>query len=175
VLEQPVAVDDLEFREFFISQYGPLCWLGYVLTGSRSEAEELAQEALVRTYGRWRLVRKPENPALYARKVLVNRHRSLVRRALVEARHRAATRTQEGYLPDFGEDAMAVWAAVRRLPARQRLVLALRYHEDLPEAEVARILQLPLGTVKTLARRGLGRLRRELGPVRVADDLKEPR
>jgi RNA polymerase sigma-70 factor (sigma-E family) len=170
-----MAVDDLEFGEFFISQYGRLCWLGYLLTGSRSEAEELAQEALVRTYGRWRLVRKPENPALYARKVLVNRHRSLVRRALVEARHRAATRTQEGYLPDFGEDAMAVWAAVRRLPARQRLVLALRYHEDLPEAEVARILRLPLGTVKTLARRGLGRLRRELGPVRVADDLMEPR
>jgi RNA polymerase sigma factor (sigma-70 family) len=121
------------------------------------------------------MVRKPENPALYARKVLVNRHRSLVRRALVEARHRAATWTKEGYVPDFGEDTMTVWAAVRRLPARQRLVLALRYHADLPEAEVARILGMPLGTVKTLARRGPGRLRGELGPVRVAEELKEPR
>jgi RNA polymerase sigma-70 factor (sigma-E family) len=170
-----VAVDDLEFRELFTGQYGPLCWLGFLLTGSRSEAEELAQEALFRTYRRWTLVGRPKNPALYARKVLVNRHRSLVRRALVEARHRAATWTRESYVPDFGEDAMAVWAAVRRLPARQRLVLALRYHEDLPEAEVARILQLPPGTVKTLARRGLARLRSELGAVRVADELREPR
>ena len=45
---------------------------------------------------------------------------------------------------------MVVWAAVGRLPARQRAVLALRYHEDLTEVEVARLLGLPLGTVKTL-------------------------
>ena len=53
--------------------------------------------------------------------------------------------------------------AVRCLPARQRAVLVLRYHEDLPEAEVARLLGLPLGTVKSLAHRGLARLRAELG------------
>jgi RNA polymerase sigma factor (sigma-70 family) len=57
-----------------------------------------------------------------------------------------------------------LWSAVRRLPARQRAVLVLRYHEDLPEAEVARLLGLPLGTVKSLAHRGLARLRGELGP-----------
>jgi DNA-directed RNA polymerase specialized sigma24 family protein len=43
-----VAVDDLEFREFFASQYARLCWLGYLLSGDRAEAEELAQDALVR-------------------------------------------------------------------------------------------------------------------------------
>jgi RNA polymerase sigma factor (sigma-70 family) len=57
-----------------------------------------------------------------------------------------------------------VWAAVARLPVRQRLVLALRYHEDLTEAQVARLLGLPLGTVKTLASRGVARLRAELAP-----------
>ena len=56
-----------------------------------------------------------------------------------------------------------LWAAVRRLPTRQRAVLVLRYYEDLPEAEVARLLGLPLGTVKSLAHRGLARLRGELG------------
>jgi RNA polymerase sigma factor (sigma-70 family) len=56
-----------------------------------------------------------------------------------------------------------LWSAVRRLPPRQRAVLVLRYHEDLPEAEVARLLGLPLGTVKSLAHRGLARLRDELG------------
>jgi RNA polymerase sigma-70 factor (sigma-E family) len=159
-----MAVDDREFQEFFACQYGPLCWLGYLLTGNRTDAEELAQDALVRTYGRWTRVRKPDDPAAYARRVLVNRHRSLLRRALVEARHRALTSSREAYLPEFGEDAMAVWAAARKLPRRQQLVLALRYHEDLPEAQVARLLRLPLGTVKSLARRGLARLRAELGP-----------
>jgi RNA polymerase sigma factor (sigma-70 family) len=56
-----------------------------------------------------------------------------------------------------------LWSAVRCLPARQRAVLVLRYHQDLPEAEVARLLGLPVGTVKSLAHRGLARLRGELG------------
>ena len=69
---------------------------------------------------------------------------------------------------------MVVWAAVGRLPARQRAVLALRYHEDLTEVEVARLLGLPLGTVKTLARRGRDRLRAELASG-APDGVKEPR
>jgi RNA polymerase sigma factor (sigma-70 family) len=55
-----------------------------------------------------------------------------------------------------------LWAATRRLPLRQRAVLVLRYYEDLSEAEIARVLGIPAGTVKTLARRGLARLRRGL-------------
>ena len=110
----------------------------------------------MRTYHRWAQVRRPNDPGAYARKVLVNRHRSRLRRVLLEARYLRRSPDQPAYLPDFGEDAMVVWAAVGRLPARQRAVLALRYHEDLTEVEVARLLGLPLGTVKTLARRGLG-------------------
>ena len=58
---------------------------------------------------------------------------------------------------------MVLWQAVQVLPPRQRAVLVLRFHEDLPEAEVARLLGLPLGTVKSLAHRGLARLRDRLG------------
>ena len=57
-----MAVDETEFSEFFASQYGPLCWLGLLLTGDRAEGEELAQEALVRTWWRWKLVRRPRRP-----------------------------------------------------------------------------------------------------------------
>ena len=126
---------DLQFREFFAAEYGRLRGLGYLLTSDWGQAEELAQDALVRTYRAWPRVRGHERPGAYARKVLVNRHRSLLRRAKVEARHLAG----------------------------RRVVLVLRYHEDLPEAEVARLLGLPLGTVKSLAHRGLARLRGELG------------
>ena len=55
-----MAIDEVEFSEFFASQYAPLCWLGYLLTGSRAEAEELAQDALVRTWWRWKLVHRPD-------------------------------------------------------------------------------------------------------------------
>ena len=163
-----MPADDLEFRTFFSAHFGALCWLGYLLTGDRSQAEELAQEAMVRTLGRWR-VRRPDDPVAYARRVLINRHRSVGRRALLELRHTERLRREQRPAPGLGEDAVIVWAAMRRLPERQRLVLALRYHEDLSEAEVARLLRLPLGTVKTLARRGLARLRGELGPA--ADDF----
>jgi RNA polymerase sigma-70 factor (sigma-E family) len=153
-----------EFREFFAGQYGRLYWLGYLLTGDRAQAEDLAQEALVRAWWTWARVRTLDRPEAYVRKVLVNRHRSLLRRALLEARHARRTRPEEGYLPAGGEDGLVLWAAVRRLSPRQRAVLVLRYHEDLSEAEVARLLRVPLGTVKTLARRGLARLRAELAP-----------
>jgi DNA-directed RNA polymerase specialized sigma24 family protein len=107
-----VAVDDLEFREFFASQYARLCWLGLLLTGDRAEAEELAQDALVRTYNRWARVRRPNDPAAYARRVLVNRHRSRLRRAPLEARYLRRSPDQRAYPPDFGEDAMVVWTAL---------------------------------------------------------------
>ena len=152
-----------EFREFFAAEYGRLRGLGFLLTGDWAEAEELAQDALVRTWWAWSRGRRHERPAAYARKVLVNRHRSLLRRAVLETRHARGSRAEEACPDDLGTDGLVLWAAVRRLPARQRAVLVLRYHEDLPEAEVARLLGLPLGTVKSLAHRGLARLRAELG------------
>jgi DNA-directed RNA polymerase specialized sigma24 family protein len=72
-----------EFREFFAAEYGRLRGLGFLLTGDWAQAEELAQDALVRTYRAWPRVRRHERPGAYARKVLVNRHRSLLRRAAV--------------------------------------------------------------------------------------------
>jgi RNA polymerase sigma-70 factor (sigma-E family) len=157
-----LAVDDAAFREFFAGEYSRLCWLGFLLIGSRAEGEELAQEALVRIWWRWRLGRRPADPARYARRVLVNRQRSLLRRAAVEARSLARIRPVE--VPPAGtERAMVLWEAVQALPPRQRAVLVLRYREDLPEAEVARLLGVPVGTVKSASHRALARLRQRLG------------
>jgi RNA polymerase sigma-70 factor (sigma-E family) len=158
-----LAVDDAEFREFFASEYSRLCWLGFLLTGSGAEGEELAQEALVRIWWRWRLGRRPADPASYARRVLVNRRRSLLRRAAVEARSLGRARPENVVLPAESERAMVLWEAVRTLPPRQRAVLVLRYQEDLTEVEVARLLGLPVGTVKSASHRALARLRERLG------------
>jgi RNA polymerase sigma-70 factor (sigma-E family) len=156
-----VGVEDRQFPEFFTSQYGRLRRLGFLLTGDWAQAEDLAQESLVRVYWRWSLVRRQAHPEAYARKVLVNRHRSLLRRLRLEARHARQTRV-EAADPGQRDELLTVRAAIRRLPARQRAVLILRYHEDLSEREVARLLRIPVGTVKSSANRALTRLRRDL-------------
>ncbi len=160
-----------EFREFFAAEYGRLRGLGYLLTGDWAEAEELAQDALVRTYHAWGRVRRHDRPGAYARKVLVNRHRSLLRRAGVEARHLLASRAEDRHEPDFGGDDLVLWQALQRLPARQRAAIVLRYYLDLPEAEVARLLGVPPGTVKSWTHRGLARLRDRLGPTYASERL----
>ena len=168
--------EDSQFSEFFASQYGGLRRLGFLLTGDWSQGEELAQDALVRVYWRWALVRRQEHPEAYARKVLINRHRSWLRRLRLEVRHAGQV---WGESVDAGqrEELLVVWAAIRRLPTRQRAVVVLRYHEDLPELEVARLLKMPVGTVKSTANRALARLRRDLAGRLVdhADTRKEPR
>jgi hypothetical protein len=118
---------------------------------------------MVRTFWRWRFVRGHDRPEDYARKVLVNRHRSLLRRAVVRTRHAAGGRCAAGRRrrPDrcagvVGGDPAAAGPAAA--------VVVLRFQEDLSEAEVARLLQLPLGAVKSTSRRALARLREQLGP-----------
>jgi RNA polymerase sigma-70 factor (sigma-E family) len=160
-----MAGDDREFLDFFADEFWSLRRLGFLLTGDWGEAEELAQEAMVRTFAAWSRVRRYQQRAAYARKVLLNRHRSLLRRAVVEARHALVSRPQAEthHEPDFSGDDLLLWQALRRLPARQRAALVLRYYLDLSEAEVARQLGVPAGTVKSLVHRGLVRLRDRLG------------
>jgi RNA polymerase sigma-70 factor (sigma-E family) len=166
-----MAGDDREFLDFFADQFWSLRRLGFLLTGDWDQAEELAQEAMARTFVAWSRVRGYDRPAAYARKVLVNRHRSLLRRAVVEARHALTSRPQEWQEPDFGGDDLVLWQALQHLPARQRTAIVLRYYLDLPEAEVARLLGVPVGTVKSLVHRGLARLRDRLGAAYAAERL----
>jgi RNA polymerase sigma-70 factor (sigma-E family) len=166
-----MAGDDPDFLEFFAGEFWPLRRVGFLLTGDWDQAEELAQEAMARTYAVWPRVRGYDRPAAYARKVLLNRHRSLLRRAVVEARHLVASRPDDRHQPDFGGDDLVLWQALRRLPARQREAIVLRYYLDLPEAEVARLLKVPPGTVKSWTHRGLSRLRDRLGPTYAGERL----
>ena len=157
--------DDADFLEFFAGEFWGLRRIGFLLTGDWHQAEEQAQEAMARTWAAWPRVRGYDRPAAFARKVLLNRHRSLLRRAVVETRHRLAGRVEERHQPDFGGDDLVLWQALRRLPARQREAIVLRFYLDLPEAEVARLMKVPPGTVKSWTHRGLARLRDRLGPT----------
>lgn len=159
---------DREFREFFDAEFRPLRRLAYLLVGDWGEAEDLAQEAMVRTYRAWSRITERERPAAYARTVLVNRHRSLLRRAKVEAKHAVARQPDSPPVVEgMGDDQVVVWQALQTLPHRERAAIVLRFYEDLPQAEIAAALGIPIGTVKSMTHRALERLRGVLGPEMV--------
>src|SRR5947209_13339514 len=98
-----MADRDSEFKEFFETEFRPLRRLGYLLTGDWAEAEDLAQEAMVRTYRAWSRIKERERPGAYARTVLVNRRRSLLRRSMIAKKHEEMLRSEE-YAPVHGEE-----------------------------------------------------------------------
>jgi RNA polymerase sigma-70 factor (sigma-E family) len=152
------------FREFVAMRSTALLRLAVLLTGGdRHAAEDLLQIALMKAYGRWARIEQPE---AYVRQVL---YRQQVNRWRLR-RHRAETTVP--VLPEPGTDAdawsgsgsdpelrIALWAALGRLTKRQRAVVVLRYFEDLPEADVARLLGCSVGTVRSTTHRSLARLR----------------
>lgn len=140
-----------------------------MLTGDWQTAEDLLQASLVKLYRAWPKLDTSTGPDAYLRRIIVNTHRSWWR-----ARWRRETPAAE--LPDdaTGEDiagshalGVVVRQSLARLPRQQRAVLVLRYLEDLPEAEVARLLGCSTGTVKTHAHRGLRALRESLAADRI--------
>lgn len=128
--------------------------LARLLTGSMLVAEEVVQEAFLKMHLQGT---RPENPAGYLRTTVANISRSHLRRLRLERRQSAPDRVS------FDDPVIdETWAAVCRLPFRQRAVLALRFYEDLPEAEIARLLGCRIGTVKSSLHRGVAKLRDEL-------------
>jgi RNA polymerase sigma factor (sigma-70 family) len=131
--------------------------LAYVITGSEPVAEEVVQEAFLRARPAWAGI---ENPRGYVRNTVVNLARGHVRRRALERRHTASTRPEVLVTGDPHVD--ETWAAVLRLPERHRAVLALRFYEDLSVPQIAEVLDLRQGTVKSTLHRALARLRKEL-------------
>ncbi len=142
------------FATVYADRYAPLVRLARMIVGSHAVAEELTQEAFVRLYGAWERV---DNPAGFVHTALVNLCRTHLGRAA-----RTETRATDGPAPTGIGEIDETWNALCRLPAKYRLVLALRFYEDLSEADVARVLGLRVGTVKAQTHRGLARLREEL-------------
>jgi RNA polymerase sigma factor (sigma-70 family) len=143
-----------EVGEAYLAHANELVALATLLTGSRALAEEVVQDVFAAAIPRWATI---ENPAHYLKRSVVNRVRSLGRRA---TRTRALPRRREAVT---GEPILdETWHLLRRLPPRQRAVLVLRIHLDLPDLEIAQLLGCPEATVRSLAFRALATLRRDL-------------
>jgi RNA polymerase sigma-70 factor (sigma-E family) len=166
-------------REFVVARGAALSRTAYLLTGDHQLAEDLLQQALVKTAVHWRRVVAGGNPEGYVRRVMVNERTSRWRRGrYVEVRGPAEGDELGGAAPVPGDEAEA---AVRRiglrralaaLPDRQRTVVVLRFFEDLTEAQTAELMGISVGTVKSQTHDALKRLR-ALAPSLLADFAPE--
>lgn len=127
--------------------------LALLLVGSRELAEDLVQTAFASAQPRWSSI---DDPVAYLRRAIVNRandsHRRRFRQPAVTEREPVT------HLPEIDE----TWAEIQRLPTVQRAIVVLRFYEDLPLVEIARLLDRPEGTVRSNLHRALARLRRTL-------------
>ncbi|WP_371934864.1 SigE family RNA polymerase sigma factor [Streptomyces sp. KL118A] len=142
------------------------------LTANPSDAEDLLQTALTKTYVAWDRIEDHRALDGYVRRALLNTRTSQWRKRKVD--EFACDELPEPEVTPAGDPAEqqvlrdAMWRAIMKLPARQRAMVVLRYYEDLSEAQTAEVLGVSIGTVKSAVSRALGKLREdpELTPVR---------
>jgi RNA polymerase sigma-70 factor (sigma-E family) len=147
----------------FSEHYGGFCRLATLLLGDGAAAEEVVQEAFLRTFSSWRRIRQPDRAQWYVRAAVVNLCRSrLRRRGTEEAGNRASWRDPADWSDDAVDDALVVLEAVRNLPQRQRETVVLRYYQDLSERDAAAALGCSVGTVKSQLARARAALARSL-------------
>jgi RNA polymerase sigma-70 factor (sigma-E family) len=160
--ERPPMTDQRRGLTALYEQHvGRATTLARLLTRDDHVAEDVAQEAFVRSAGRFDHLRQPDAFAAYLRRTVVNLCRARLRRQRLERdwlrrqeRHEPASR------PSFDPDERTiVWDAIESLPWRQRAAIVLRYYEDLPQSEIADLLGCSVGATESLLSRAMTTLR----------------
>jgi RNA polymerase sigma-70 factor (sigma-E family) len=158
----PTQSADADFTAYVRSSTPGLLRAAYLLTGDQHLAEDLVQNALVRTHRAWHRIREG-NPDAYARKVMYHEQIAWWRRRRVP--EALSANLPEPRRAAAGDEAggvvvrLTVREALLRLGPRQRAVLILRFVEDRTEAETAELLGITVGTVKSQTAKALARLR----------------
>jgi RNA polymerase sigma-70 factor (sigma-E family) len=147
------------FAEFVLGRSPRLLRTAYLLTRDWAYAEDLLQIALVRAWSVWGRVESDPEP--FVRRILANVYASWWKRRwrqVEQPTHRPPERSvaDEASRIDAHEE---VWQAIGRLPRRQRAVLVLRYFEDMSETQIADVMGISVGTVKSQAAKALAKLR----------------
>jgi RNA polymerase sigma-70 factor (sigma-E family) len=154
---------DVEFEQWLAAREPALQRTAHLLTGDVHTAQDLVQETLAKLYLAWERIQDRSRVDAYARRILVNEHRTAWRRPL-----RRRERVTDD-LPDrpvaaaeYDDRRDALWRIVCGLPPRQRAVVVLRFYEQLTEVEVADLMGISEGTVKSQSSRALSTLRTAL-------------
>jgi RNA polymerase sigma-70 factor, ECF subfamily len=165
---EPVDLDiyaePRSFADFYATEYDSALALAFALVASRSDAEELVQDAFADAHRRWRHVSALDKPGAWVRRAVLNRSVSLKRRWLTRLRSPQPMVVDVELEPRDDE----LWTAVRRLPARQAQLVALVYVDGLSITDAAAVIGVSLSTAATHLTRAKERLQRDLA------DWKEP-
>ncbi|MGH3302997.1 MAG: SigE family RNA polymerase sigma factor [Streptosporangiaceae bacterium] len=160
IVDGPAGLSDPDFLDYVRMRRGALLRTAYLLTGNVADAEDLVQSALAKTYLAWDRIEDRGALDGYVRRAIINTHISWWRRR----------RVQEYPTDEVPDQAVADHAtssalqqtirqAVDRLPQRMRAAIMLRYYDDMTEAEVAEVLGVSVGTVKSTVARAVAKLR----------------
>ncbi len=160
----------MTFEQFAATRLDAVLRFAVVLTNDRGLAEDVVQDVLVRAHRRWGEIEALEHPEAYVRRMIVNEFYSW-RRKWARVVPRPADELDRA-APDHADavtDRRTLLDEVAKLPRKQRAVLALRYFEGLPDAEIASALGCAETTVRGYAFRALKTLRIELTPARAEE------
>jgi RNA polymerase sigma-70 factor (sigma-E family) len=153
--EKPVVT----FDDFVRARLPHLLRLGRALTGDEHRGADLVQDALERALPKWDRI-ESDDPEGYVRRIMVNRNVS-VWRAVRRERLTDSAPDRAHHDPERDD---ALFDALRRLPVRQRTVIALRYLADQTEAQTAALMGCSVGAVKSQTHAAMQHLRELLGP-----------
>lgn len=151
-----------DFREFAVARSGPLFRTAWLLTGDWHLSQDLVQETLGRMYVAWKGISRIDDPAAYARTVLV-------RAFISQRRRRSSAERPTGDMPEQASHdvdsalRLTLMTGLSELDPKDRAVLVLRYWEDRSVEETAAELRISAGAVKSRSFRALERLRADLG------------
>ncbi|MEY9889361.1 RNA polymerase sigma-70 factor (sigma-E family) [Catenulispora sp. MAP5-51] len=168
--------DEQRFREFVGARSKALLQTAYLLTGDWEHGRDLVQSALAGLARKWGRLADPSQAEAYARKAIYNAHVDRTRRLSWHRERTTATVPDTAAERSDPADQVAVrrdvMAALRRLPPGQRAVVVLRYFEDRTDEDIAAVLGISPGTVRSQHHKALKALRVS-ADITVKDGLKE--
>lgn len=158
---------DPQYEAFYRRELGPMVALADSYTGDRDAAVDIAQEALLRVYRAWPTLQTLDKPGAWLRRVVIN---LAIDRRRARDRERRALQRMTAPLPAELPDPVSArfWSAVRELPDTQRAAVTLHYLEDMAVAEIAEVLEVSAGTVKS----ALFRARKTLAETLQAEEVR---
>ncbi len=163
--ERSGVADQPDFDSWVVARGPALLRLAYTLTGNRTDAEDVVQEALARALARWSRISAVGDIDAYVRRMVVNEHTSVWRR--FRRRESPVESVADGPTPEGArvepDDRRRIWLACQALPEAQRTAVVLRYYEQLEYAEIAALTGVREGSVRARVSRGIATLRAELG------------
>ena len=153
---------DAEFEAFFLANFHTISDSVRMVCGNAERANDATQEAFIKAYARWRIVRRYDNPGAWIRRIAINASRDAQRAETRRTRREQRSATPVPHPAHAVDHDDSVLGLLEQLPDRQRAVAALFYLDELSTIEIGELLDIAEGTVRFHLSQARTRLREEL-------------